>query len=168
MRCCLAYRASWLLNLHRVPRVGFGTESFGTTMLWRVTLQRQQGKSPLAIESIDDCYCRLHAASCRSEECHEPRRTSKPMSLFCREVYAAFSRGIGNQCRRSLHNWRREVRAVSPERSSYMVHENGKQRASHCGSFMIRMNNSNAFSRSCASWTNWSFARQRTRRSLRR
>jgi hypothetical protein len=29
------------------------------TMLWRVTLQRRQGKSPLAIESIDDCYCRL-------------------------------------------------------------------------------------------------------------
>lgn len=38
-----------------------------------------------------------------------------------------------------------------------MVHENGKKRAGHCGSFMIRMNNSNAFSRSSASWTNWSF-----------
>jgi hypothetical protein len=44
---------------HRVPRVRFGTESFGTTMLWRVTLQRRQGKSPLAIESIDDRNCRL-------------------------------------------------------------------------------------------------------------
>jgi hypothetical protein len=33
-----------------------------------------------------------------------------------------------------------------------MVHENGKQRARHCGSFMIRMNNSKAFSRSSASW----------------
>jgi hypothetical protein len=43
---------------HRVPRVGFGAESFGTTMLWRVTLQRRQGKSPLAIESIDNRYCR--------------------------------------------------------------------------------------------------------------
>jgi hypothetical protein len=31
----------------------------GTTVLWRVTLQHRQGKSPLAIESIDDCYCRL-------------------------------------------------------------------------------------------------------------
>jgi hypothetical protein len=47
--------SSW----HRLPRVGFGAESFGTTTLWRVTLQRRQGKSHLAIESIDDCYCRL-------------------------------------------------------------------------------------------------------------
>jgi hypothetical protein len=38
-----------------------------------------------------------------------------------------------------------------------MVHENGKQRAGHCGSFMIRMNNSNTSSRSSAFWTNWSF-----------
>jgi hypothetical protein len=42
------------------------------------------------------------------------------------------------------------VSAVSPEGSSYIVHENGKQRAGHCGSFMIRMNNSNTFSRSSA------------------
>ena len=46
---------------HRVPRVGFGAKSFGTTMLWRVILQRQQGKSPLAIESIDDRYWPLAA-----------------------------------------------------------------------------------------------------------
>jgi hypothetical protein len=32
-----------------------------TTMLWRVTLQSRQGKSPLAIESIDDCYLPLAA-----------------------------------------------------------------------------------------------------------
>src|SRR5206468_7246439 len=57
--------SSW----HRVPRVRFGTESFGTTMLWRasfgptmlwrVTLQRRRGKSPLAIESINDRNCRF-------------------------------------------------------------------------------------------------------------
>src|SRR5262245_50520430 len=28
-------------------------------MLWRMTLQRRRGKSPLAIESIDDRYCHL-------------------------------------------------------------------------------------------------------------
>jgi hypothetical protein len=27
-------------------------------MPWKMTLQRQRGKSPLAIETIDDCYCR--------------------------------------------------------------------------------------------------------------
>jgi hypothetical protein len=26
--------------------------------LWKMTLQRRRGKSPLAIESIDDRYCR--------------------------------------------------------------------------------------------------------------
>lgn len=31
------------------------------------------------------------------------------------------------QCRRGLHKWCGEARAVSPERSSYMVHENGKE-----------------------------------------
>jgi hypothetical protein len=44
---------------HRDPHVGFGTKSVGSTMLWKVTLQRRQGKSPLAIESIIDGYCRL-------------------------------------------------------------------------------------------------------------
>src|SRR3954454_1488528 len=86
---------------HRVPRVRSCTESFGTTMLWRVTLQGQQGKSPLAIESIDDRYC--HLPRCMMPE-------------------------PGNS-------------TDSPERSSYMVHENGKQRQSRCGSFIIRMNN---------------------------
>jgi hypothetical protein len=38
-----------------------------------------------------------------------------------------------------------------------MAHENGMKREGHCGLFMIHMNNSNAFSRSSASWTNWSF-----------
>jgi hypothetical protein len=32
-----------------------------------------------------------------------------------------------------------------------MAHENGKMRAGHCGSFMIHVNNSNAFSPSSAS-----------------
>jgi hypothetical protein len=27
-------------------------------MLWRLTLQRRRGKSPLAMESINDRYCR--------------------------------------------------------------------------------------------------------------
>ncbi|MBP1886335.1 hypothetical protein [Sinorhizobium mexicanum] len=40
-----------------------------------------------------------------------------------------------------------------------MPHENGEKRAGHCGSFMIRLNNSNSFLRSSASWTNWSFLR---------
>jgi hypothetical protein len=59
LRRCFAYRASWLLKL--ASRLGGGTESFGTTMLWRMTLQRRRGKSPLAIESIDDRYCRRAA-----------------------------------------------------------------------------------------------------------
>jgi hypothetical protein len=29
------------------------------TNFWKMTLQRRQGKSPLAMESIDACYCRL-------------------------------------------------------------------------------------------------------------
>jgi hypothetical protein len=42
----------------RDVRVGRGTQSLGTTMLWRLTLQRRRGKSPLAMESINDRYCR--------------------------------------------------------------------------------------------------------------
>jgi hypothetical protein len=55
LRHCYAYPTSRLLN--PASRVGRCTESFGTTMLWRMTLQRRRGKSPLAIESIDDRYC---------------------------------------------------------------------------------------------------------------
>jgi hypothetical protein len=35
-----------------------GTTSFGSTMLWRVTLQRLRGKSPIAMESINGRYYR--------------------------------------------------------------------------------------------------------------
>src|SRR4051794_27383811 len=53
-------------NLHIEPpgfsirhrRIGGGDESFDTTMLWRMTLRCRRGKSPLAMESIDDRYCR--------------------------------------------------------------------------------------------------------------
>ena len=70
---------------------------------------------------------------------------------------AEFSRCIGNHCRRSLHNWCPEVRAVHRERGSSMVHGNGQKRAGHCRSFMIHTNNSNTTPRCSASRTTWSF-----------
>jgi hypothetical protein len=33
-------------------------QSFSTTMLWRMVMLRRQGKSPLAMESINGRYCR--------------------------------------------------------------------------------------------------------------
>jgi hypothetical protein len=55
---------------HRGPRVDRGAQSSGTTTLWRVALQRRRGKSPLAIESIDDRYCR------------SPRGDAKPLKIW--------------------------------------------------------------------------------------
>jgi hypothetical protein len=52
--------SSLLASQARIVRVPvLALKRFGTTMLWRLTLQRRQGKSPLAIESIGDCYCRM-------------------------------------------------------------------------------------------------------------
>lgn len=53
---CISPQAASIF--HPVPRVDGRTERFGTTMLWRVTVQCGQRKSPLAMESINDRYCR--------------------------------------------------------------------------------------------------------------
>jgi hypothetical protein len=55
----------------------------------------------------------------------------------------------------------------APGRCPHRVDEAGKKPARHSGSFMIRMNNSNAFSQSSASRPNWSSSRRHTRGSQR-
>jgi hypothetical protein len=57
---------------------------FGATMLWRVTLRRRQGKSSLAIESINDRNCRLPRGVIREGNLQTCLETSsrKPVSLL--------------------------------------------------------------------------------------
>ena len=73
------------------------------------------------------------------------RSLSRVQSLYRQSIPSQFaqlaSRGSGCGPREKLVHGARE-RQAAPK---------------HCGSFMIRMNNSKALSRSSASWTNWSF-----------
>jgi len=63
-----------------------------------------------------------------------------------------------NQCCRGLHNWCRESRVGSSERSSYMAYEKGKKARGPPGSFMTCTNKPNARSQPSARSTNGSFS----------
>jgi hypothetical protein len=47
------------------------------TVFCRMTLQRWRGKFPLAIESIDDRYCRSSRGVMPERQCQKPYDTSK-------------------------------------------------------------------------------------------
>src|ERR1700752_2496555 len=55
------------------------------TIFLRMTLQRSRGKFPLAIELIDDRYCRSSRGVMPERQCQKPYDTSKTTLLFCKE-----------------------------------------------------------------------------------
>jgi hypothetical protein len=137
-------------------------------MLWRMTLQRRRGKSPLAMESINGRYCR----SPRERDAVARNVTSRMALEADAFVLQRLLSRVESPNRQSMPSRLAQLvprdSRTSPERSSYMAYENGKKRAGHCGSFMTCMNNSNAFSQSNAA-TNRSFcARNNSKMSRRR
>ena len=82
---------------------------------WKMTLQRWQGKSPLAIESIDDCYCRLPRGVIRegkfSNLSWKSSRTPVSLLWLYRSMMEAFVRP---QNRRSFLEKRFDYLALVP------------------------------------------------------
>jgi hypothetical protein len=76
----------------------------------------------------------------RNQRCYSAE-TSKPRSVAVSAINAVAACTTG------------AAKFAQRAREKLVAHENGKMRAGHCGSFMIHVNNSNAFSPSSASWT---------------
>jgi hypothetical protein len=83
-----------------------------------MTLQRLRGKSPLAIESIDDRYCRSPCGVMLLRGM--PRAASQVETdvLVPQKAQTAFSRCIGYQSRRGLRNLPRCTNGNEDRRSS--------------------------------------------------
>jgi hypothetical protein len=80
---CYLYRSvnsrSWRSAI-AVPDAEINWSNF-----WKMTLQRRRGKSPLAIESIDDRYCRSPRGVMPLRGMPRAAWHAKPTFLFCRE-----------------------------------------------------------------------------------